>query len=72
VQGGPGHRYAKVNETGETEGGLIFRGDVGLEVTISAALGLRVGHQVRHNTDVPPGVDKTDTLTAVGLLYETK
>ena len=103
VQGGPGYRYAKVNETGETEDGLIFRGDVGLdyqitettkvvdrflveagsdntylqndlglEVTISGALGLRVGYQVRHNTDVPPGVDKTDTLTTVGLLYETK
>jgi len=103
VQGGPGYRYAKVNETGETEDGLIFRGDVGfdyqitettkivdrflvetgsdntylqndlgLEVTIAGALGLRVGYQVRHNTDVPAGVDKTDTLTTVGLLYETK
>jgi putative salt-induced outer membrane protein YdiY len=27
---------------------------------------------VRHNTDVLPGVEKTDTLTTVGLLYETK
>ena len=103
VQGGPGYRYAKVNETGETEDGLIFRGDLGfdyqvtettkivdrflveagsdntylqndlgLEVTIAGALGLRVGYQVRHNTDVPAGVEKTDTLTTVGLLYETK
>lgn len=103
VQGGPGYRYAKVNETGETEDGMIFRGDVGLdyqitettkivdrflveagsdntylqndlglEVTIYGALGLRVGYQVRHNTDVLPGVEKTDTLTTVGLLYETK
>ena len=103
VQGGPGYRYAKVNETGETEDGLIFRGDIGLdyqitettkivdrflveagsdntylqndlglEVRISGALGLRVGYQVRHNTDVEPGVEKTDTLTTVGLLYETK
>jgi putative salt-induced outer membrane protein YdiY len=31
-----------------------------------------VGYQVRHNTDVQPGVEKTDTLTTVGLLYETK
>jgi putative salt-induced outer membrane protein len=103
VQGGPGYRYAKILETGETEDGVIFRGDVGfdhqltettkivdrflveagsdntyvqndlgLEVTISGALGLRVGYQVRHNTDVLPGVEKTDTLTTVGLLYETK
>jgi len=49
-----------------------LQNDLGLEVTISGALGLRVGYQVRHNTDVVPGTDKTDTLTTVGLLYETK
>ena len=103
VQGGPGYRYAKLNSTGESEDGVIFRGDLGfeqqltettkiverflveagsdntylqndlgLEVTISGALGLRVGYQVRHNTDVEPAVEKTDTLLTVGLLYETK
>jgi putative salt-induced outer membrane protein len=103
VQGGPGYRYAEIQSTGESEDGVIFRGDLGfehqltdttkfvdrflveagsdntymqndlgLEVTIAGALGLRVGYQVRHNTDVLPGVDKTDTLTTVGLLYETK
>jgi putative salt-induced outer membrane protein len=103
VQGGPGYRYAELQGTGESEDGVIFRGDLGfehqitettkiverflvetgssntylqndlgLEVTISGALGLRVGYQVRHNTDVLPGVEKTDTLTTVGLLYETK
>jgi len=40
--------------------------------TTWAALGLRLGYQVRHNTDVLPGVEKTDTLTTVGLIYETK
>jgi putative salt-induced outer membrane protein len=49
-----------------------FQNDLGLEVTIKGALGLRVGYQVRHNTDVPGGVENTDTLTTVGLLYETK
>ena len=103
VQGGPGYRYAEILATGESEDGVIFRGDLGfdhqltettkivdrflveagsdntyvqndlgLEVTISGGLGLRVGYQVRHNTDVLPGVEKTDTLTTVGLLYETK
>jgi len=103
VQGGPGYRYAEIQDTGESEDGVIFRGDLGfehqltdttkfverflveagsdntymqndlgLEVTISGALGLRVGYQVRHNTDVLPGVENTDTLTTVGLLYETK
>ena len=103
VQGGPGYRYAKVLETGDTEDGMIFRGDLGwdhqitettkvverflveagsdntymqndlgLEVAITGALGLRVAYQVRHNTDVLPGVDRTDTLTTVGVIYETK
>jgi putative salt-induced outer membrane protein len=103
VQGGPGYRYAEFRTTGESEDGLIFRGDLGfehqltdttkivdrfliesgsdntyiqndlgLEVTIKGSLGLRVGYQVRHNTDVTPGLDKTDTLTTLGLLYEMK
>jgi putative salt-induced outer membrane protein len=49
-----------------------YQNDLGLEVTISGALGLRLGYQVRHNTDVLPGIEKTDTLMTVGLLYETK
>ncbi|MGB7740645.1 MAG: DUF481 domain-containing protein [Steroidobacteraceae bacterium] len=103
VQGGPGYRYAEIRDTGESEDGIIFRGDVGfehqltdttkfvdrfivetgsdntymqndlgLEITISGALGLRVGYQVRHNSDVQPGIENTDTLTTVGLLYEMK
>jgi putative salt-induced outer membrane protein YdiY len=31
--------------------------DLGLEVTITGALGLRVEYQVRHNTDVAPGIE---------------
>lgn len=103
VQAGPGYRFAEQRDTGESEDGVILRGDLGfehqltdttkiverllvesgsdntylqndlgLEVTITGSLGLRVGYQVRHNTDVLPGVEKTDTLTTVGLLYETK
>jgi len=49
-----------------------MQNDLGLEVTITGSLGLRLAYQVRHNTDVRPGVEKTDTLTTVGLIYETK
>src|SRR5688572_29799722 len=49
-----------------------MQNDLGLEVTIMGSLGLRLAYQVRHNTDVLPGVEKTDTLTTVGLIYETK
>ena len=45
---------------------------LGLEVTITGSLGLRLAYQVRHNTDVLPSGEKTDTLTTVGLIYETK
>jgi putative salt-induced outer membrane protein len=103
VQGGPGYRYAEFNNTGESEDGVIFRGDlgfdhqltettkiverflvetgsdntylqndIGLEVSINSTLALRLGYQVRHNSDVLPGTEKTDTLTTIGLIYETK
>ena len=103
VQGGPGYRFAELADTGESEDGMIFRGDLGfdhqltdttkiverflvetgsdntylqndlgLEVSINGALALRLGYQVRHNTDVPAGTEKTDTLTTIGLIYETK
>lgn len=57
-------------ETGSDN--TYMQNDLGLEVTIVGALGLRVGYQVRHNSDVGPGIEKTDTLTTIGLLYETK
>ena len=57
-------------ETGSEN--TYLQNDLGLEVTIQGSLGLRVGYQVRHNSDVPAGVDKTDTLTTLGLIYETK
>jgi putative salt-induced outer membrane protein len=49
-----------------------LQNDLGLEVMMTGALGLRVGYQVRYNTDVPAGIEKTDTLTTIGLLYELK
>jgi putative salt-induced outer membrane protein len=57
-------------ETGSDN--TFLQNDLGLEVTISGSLGLRVGYQVRHNTDVPADIEKTDTLATVGLIYETK
>jgi len=57
-------------ETGSDN--TYLQNDLGLQVTISGALALRLGYQVRHNTDVPRGTEKTDTLVTVGLIYETK
>lgn len=49
-----------------------LQNDLGLEVMMSGSLGLRLAYEVRYNTDVPAGTDHTDTLTTIGLLYETK
>ena len=91
-----------IRETGESEDGVILRGDMGFQHQLTDTtkivdrfliesnsdntymqndLGLEVtttGSPARarlpgpHNTDVLPGVEKTDTLTTVGLIYETK
>lgn len=46
--------------------------DVGVSVAMSEAFALKAGFQVRHNTDVGPGIEKTDTLTKVNLVYNIK
>jgi putative salt-induced outer membrane protein len=42
---------------------------LGLSVAINARLSLKAGVAVRHNTDVDPGREKTDTLSTVNLVY---
>lgn len=46
-----------------------MQNDLGLTVAINSRFALGVAFQVRHNSDVPPGVDKTDTQTSVNLVY---
>ena len=41
-----------------------------LRAAVLGALGLTVSYTIQNNTDVVPGVEKTDTITAVGLDYE--
>jgi len=53
----------------------VRQGDASIELKIciiTGTLGLRVGYQVRHNSEAPAGIEKTDTLTTLGLQYETK
>ncbi|WP_018142207.1 YdiY family protein [Thioalkalivibrio sp. ALJ7] len=40
-----------------------------LTADISSRLGLRTSFTVKHNTDVEPGVENTDTITDVSLVY---
>jgi putative salt-induced outer membrane protein len=46
-----------------------LQNDAGLAVSMTKKLALKVGFQVRHNSDVLPGVKKMDTLTTTNLVY---
>lgn len=43
--------------------------ELSLSVAINSRVALKAGVAVRHNTDVDPGREKTDTLTTVNLVY---
>lgn len=43
--------------------------DLGVSVAMNASFALKAGVQLRHNTQVGPGSEKTDTLTTVNLVY---
>lgn len=47
----------------------FMQDDIGVLVKMSEALALKAGFQVRHNNDVPPDADKTDTLTTINVVY---
>ena len=46
-----------------------IQNDAGLAVSMTKKLALKVGFQVRRNSDVLPGIKKTDTLTTTNLVY---
>ncbi|MFK2877957.1 DUF481 domain-containing protein [Rhodanobacter hydrolyticus] len=46
-----------------------IQNDAGLAVSMTKKLALKVGFQVRHNSDVLPGIKRTDTLTTTNLVY---
>jgi len=46
--------------------------DFAVQVSMTDVLALAVGYSVRHNTDPPAGLEKTDRLTTVNLVYNIK
>jgi putative salt-induced outer membrane protein len=46
-----------------------LQNDAGLSVTMTRKLALKVALQVRHHSNVLPGVKRTDTLTTTNLVY---
>jgi len=44
--------------------------NTGLSVAMNAKLAVKLGFELRNNSDIPPGdSDKTDTITSVNLVY---
>jgi len=61
-----------IENTFLTEAGsknTYIQNDLSLAVTMTKKLGLKVGFEVRYNSDVKPGVVNTDTLTTTNLVY---
>lgn len=53
----------------ESGGGKTFaQNDLGVSVKINERFALRTGFQLRHNSDVPPGVSKTDRLLTTNIV----
>lgn len=46
-----------------------LQNDAGLAVSMTKKLSIKVGFQVRHNSQVLPGIRRTDTLTTTNLVY---
>lgn len=50
--------------------GTIFNSDTWLKSKLSETLAFRAGFQVEHRTEVPAGLEKTDTRTTAGIVYD--
>jgi putative salt-induced outer membrane protein len=46
-----------------------YQNDIGLSVSMTKKLALKLGYQLRYNSNVQPGTKKTDTLTTTNLVY---
>jgi putative salt-induced outer membrane protein len=49
-------------------GSTFLQNDLGVSVQMSARYALKAGYEVRHTTEVPAGIDKTDTLFTTNLV----
>lgn len=48
----------------------FLQNDLGLVVAINSHLALKAGFQVRHNTEAPAEIKRTDTLTSANIVYQ--
>jgi len=63
---------ATFNQNVQVESGdanTYSKSETYLALKINGNLNAKLGYEVKHNSDVPAGVDKTDTMTTVTLVY---
>ena len=53
-----------------TSDNTFIQNDLGFSFKVSTKFKVKLAHQYRHNTDVPVGFDKTDTLVSANLVYD--
>lgn len=53
-----------------TDYNTFLQNDAGFAFTVSDKFKVKLAHQYRHNTDVPAGKKKTDTLVSANLVYD--
>ena len=46
-----------------------YQNDVGLSVSMTKKMALKLGYQIRYNSDVQPGTVSTDKLMTTNLVY---
>ena len=52
-----------------TSDNTFIQNDAGFSFKVNDAFSVKLAHQWRHNTDVPEGREKTDTLFSANLVY---
>lgn len=52
-----------------TRDNTFAQNDIGIAVSINESLALKAAFQARHNTEVPVGTERTDTLTSVNIVW---
>ncbi len=53
-----------------TQDNTFIQNDAGFSFKVSSKFKVKLAHQYRHNTDVPVGIDSTDTLVSANLVYD--
>ena len=55
-----------------TPDNTFAQNDIGIAVSINKTLALKAAFQARHNTEAPDGLERTDTLTSVNIVWSPR